>query len=376
MKIATNLSISLIGGIARRVNEFKRKINNNNGRDRLVIFEINPEERSVEEQKYTKIYKIPLPESVKLNTIYRGINSIHDLRDRFKPTIQEIEEILNQEKVDVVLSEGTYYAPWCLYSASKRIGLPLLVLYAGVLKYETRHYSEDTRKIMVGLEREFIDPELMYIFPSSLTQISVEREYGKLNRLEVVPNGISKEFFQLEPNNSSHGIGFVGRVTKTKNPDYLLVLKDELQRQKIKMSIFMVSDMNKKNPLRKRLSKSGVKLLSFMDTQQLRDFYREMNIIISPSYFETYGNVPLESVAAGTPALININMGVAEIFRKHNLHDYIVDFADVREVVSRIEELRDQKVNGDIRESLRMYLWDSIIDSYINLCKKEVERYR
>ena len=53
MKIATNISISPIGGIARRVGEIQRKINNSDGRDQLVIIEINPLERSVVEDKHT-----------------------------------------------------------------------------------------------------------------------------------------------------------------------------------------------------------------------------------------------------------------------------------------------------------------------------------
>ena len=375
MKIATNISISPIGGIARRVGEIQRKINNSDGCDQLVIIEINPLERSVVEDKYTKIYKIPFPNSIMLNTIYRELRSIDDLQHRFEPTIQEIEEILDKEKVDVILSEGTYYAPWCLYKASRRMGSPLVILYAGILKYETKHYPEDTKKIMIEMEKQFIDPELMYLFPSNLTRSAVEKEYGKLQKVKIVPNGISKEFFQLEPKNNHHGIGFVGRDSKNKNPEYLLALKDELKRNKMDTDIYMISNMNKKNKLRKKLSKARIKILSAMDTQHLRDFYRDMGVIISPSFFETYGNVPIESVASGTPALINNNMGVAEIFKKHNLHNYITDFDDVQDVVSRIDEFKNHRVNKDIRESLRRYSWDSVIDTYFNVCRQEVERY-
>jgi glycosyltransferase involved in cell wall biosynthesis len=350
MKIATNISISPIGGIARRVGEIQRKINKSDGCDQLVTIEINSLERSVVEDKYTKIYKIPLPNSIMLNTIYRELRSIDDLQRRFEPTIQEIEEILDKEKVNVILSEGTYYAPWCLYKASRRMGLPLVILYAGILKYETKHYPEDTKKIMIELEKQFIDPELMYLFPSNLTRSSVEKEYGKLRRVKIVPNG-------------------------NKNPEYLLALKDELKRKKMDTDIYMISNINKKSNLRKKLSRARIKILSAMDTQQLRDFYRDMGVIVSPSFFETYGNVPIESVASGTPALINNNMGVAEIFKKHNLHNYITDFDDVQDVVSRIDEFKNHRVNKDIRESLRRYSWDSVIDTYFNVCRQEVERY-
>lgn len=376
MKIATNISISPIGGIARRVKEMQRNMNHSNGKYQLITIEINPVERSVKEYMNTKIYKVPLPDSVMVNTIYRGLNSLEDLLSRFEPTIQEIEKILEKEKVNVILSEGTYYAPWCLYKASKRIGSPLVVLYAGILKYETKHYPEDIKRIMIDMEKEFIDPELMYLFPSNLTKSAVEKEYGKLQRAKVVPNGISKEFFQLEPKNDFHGIGFVGRSSKIKNPEYLLRLKDELKKQRMNMKIYMVSDIRRKSNLKKKLSKARIKILSAMETQSLRDFYRNMSLVISPSFFESFGNVPMESLATGTPALINNNMGVAEIFKKHNLFHYIIDFEDMYDVVSKIHEFKNQRVSKEIRESLREYMWDSIIDEYCHICRHEMERHQ
>jgi len=197
MKIATNISISPIGGIARRVGEMQRKINESDGNDQLVTIEINPLERSVVEGRYTKIYKIPFPNSITQKTIYRELRSIDDLQHRWEPTIQEIEKILDKENVNVILTEGTYYAPWCLRTASDRMGLPLVVLYAGILKYETKHYPEDTQKIMIEMEKQFIDPKLMYLFPSDLTRSAVEKEYGKLHRVKIVPNGISQDFFLI-----------------------------------------------------------------------------------------------------------------------------------------------------------------------------------
>jgi glycosyltransferase involved in cell wall biosynthesis len=163
----------------------------------------------------------------------------------------------------------------------------------------------------------------------------------------------------------------VGRAAKVKNPEYLLGLKKELKKQKIDVGVFMVSEISKKNRLRKKLRKAGIKILPAMNIQQLRDFYRNMGIIISPSVFETYGNVPLESVASGTPALINNNMGVAEIFRRHHLDDYVLDFGDVPNVVRKIDGFRHDSVDRNIRESLRKYLWNTVIDEYYLCCRKE-----
>ncbi len=376
MKIATNISLSPIGGITRRVKEMQRKINECDDTHRLVTIEIHPYQRLTVENKHSKIYKIPLPDSITLDSIYKGLRSLEGLQQRFEPTIQEIERILDSEKVDVVLSEGTYYAPWCLYQASRRAHTPLVILYAGILKYETRHYPEEIRKILVEMENNFINPLFMYIFSSNLTRTAVEKEYGQLQRTKIVPNGISREFFQLEPKPDFGGIGFVGRATKTKNPEYLIMLREEMRRQKVNMDIYMVSNFSDMNWLKKKLSRAGIKMLSIMDTPRLRNFYRDRGIIISPSLFETYGNVPIESIATGTPALINNNMGVAEIFKKHNLDSYIIDFNDVHDVVSAIERYKNHRIDKGTRESLRRYAWDTIIEEYYRVCKQEIQRYQ
>ena len=135
----------------------------------------------------------------------------------------------------------------------------------------------------------------------------------------------------------------------------------------------MVSNINRKNWLWKKLSRAGVKILSAMDTDRLRNFYRNMGIIICPSFFETYGNVPAESVAAGTPALISDIMGVAEIFKKHDLTHYIIDFGDVYDAVSKIDGFRNQRIDRQKRESLKRYLWDSVIDEYCQVCRGEIK---
>ncbi|MFQ6038851.1 MAG: glycosyltransferase family 4 protein [Candidatus Aminicenantales bacterium] len=368
MKIATNTSLSPIGGIARRVREMKRAINQGDAQHTLVIIEISPEGRSIEEDTHTRHYRVPLPENVEAGTIYRGLKSLSDLEHRFAPTIHEIQAILRREEVDVVLSEGTYYAPWCLYRAARDGGFPLIILYAGVLKYETRHFPQPMRDLLVAMENDFIDPRLMYLFPSRLTRSAVEKEYGSLPRYRIIPNGIAREFFELEPADTSDGIGFVGRATKIKNPEFLIKLKRELKRQKRKYPLYMVSEIGRKNRLRKRLRRAGVRILPVMDTRALRDFYRDMGVIISPSAFETYGNVPAESLAAGTPALVSENMGVAEVFRKLALDEFITDFRDVRAVVEKIESLRHRTVDGHIRRSLREYTWEAIIQEYIGVC--------
>jgi len=64
-----------------------------------------------------------------------------------------------------------------------------------------------------------------------------------------------------------------------------------------------------------------------MPQRELSYFVKnKVDVIISPSKFETFGNVPLETILFSngkTPALISENMGVAEVYKnRRNQHIY------------------------------------------------------
>jgi len=97
----------------------------------------------------------------------------------------------------------------------------------------------------------------------------------------------------------------------------------------------------------------------------LAEFYCSCSLIITPSHFETFGNVPLEAIATGTPALINKEVGVREVFNKIGLKDFILDFEDVDSVVKKIKEIKDSKLligKGISNKVIKDYNWSLIID--------------
>ncbi len=86
-----------------------------------------------------------------------------------------------------------------------------------------------------------------------------------------------------------------------------------------------------------------------------------MGMILSPSFFETYGNVPQEAIASGVPALVSSNMGVAEIFKQLGLAEFITDFTSMANAYERIKDVSGQSVSQDIREKMKELLSPEII---------------
>ncbi|MDD4990540.1 MAG: glycosyltransferase, partial [Candidatus Pacebacteria bacterium] len=81
--------------------------------------------------------------------------------------------------------------------------------------------------------------------------------------------------------------------------------------------------------------------------------YRDMGVVISPSHFETYGNVAKESIATGTPAMISSNMGVSETFKNLGLHNWIIDFNSVEDVYKKIENVMGENVHVSVKDKMK-----------------------
>ena len=83
------------------------------------------------------------------------------------------------------------------------------------------------------------------------------------------------------------------------------------------------------------------------------EFYREMDVIINPSFFETFGYVPAEAIACGTPAIISPAQGISEVFLKCGLERLISDFRNVSAVHEKNYDIIQKGLSPEEIEKLR-----------------------
>jgi glycosyltransferase involved in cell wall biosynthesis len=282
------------------------------------------------------------------------------------------------QSADVVLLGGTYFVPWCLLQAARLQRKPVVLCYAGILSMEIRHLPDEMQETLRLMERDFYDPRIFYVFPSELTRKTVQQIFGKeLPKSEVVYNGVPPEFLAFgESREKEVAIAFVGRNTSVKNPEYLLRLAGALRSSGSPHRIHMVTSVEPDNKLIRELRRAGVIIFEPMDTGRLAEFYRSAHVVISPSKFETYGNVPLEAVSTGTPALISPVMGVGEVFGMLGIGGYITTFEDPLQVAGRIDSIirTNESVPDEVREKIRRDLsWKQAISRYLKICEAQAE---
>ena len=359
MKIFTNVQNRQVAGVASSLSSFIDSVTKNHEKDNRIIgmdfIPANAKSQPLRTLRKFKYIQKPL-DIPSIKDALTRVNSIEELKAIYKPVIESYKNVLISQAPDFALINGTYFLPWCLLLAAKETGVPAVIHYHGSITKETEHWQKKQRDIFRRMEETFDAPNNIYIFPSKLALETVEQEVfkHKVAQYLVLPNPIPSHFFKKldRPKNNLAKVGIIGRWDKIKNVAFSQKLAQYNYREGGHLNYNIITDLNR-NPEAKKSIKSIMRLHKPFDHREMAGFYNKMNVVISPSHFETYGNVAQESLACGTPALISPNMGVAETFRKVGLDKWIINFDSVKDVHAKIEELSYEIVPDDVRKELQ-----------------------
>ncbi|HYD91220.1 MAG TPA: glycosyltransferase family 4 protein, partial [Flavobacterium sp.] len=358
MKILTNIQFAKVAGIAQTLSSFVKFVDGRKKSEvQIVGVDVNASNSKSDQYKVTEgnfsLRQIALP-MPSMSDIIKTSDSIHEFKESYEVVIEAYAQAIREEKPDMVLLNGTYYLPWCLFMAAERLNIPTVLHYHGILSKETEHWDEKPRKLFQDLERCFDSKKLFYIFPSDLTKQIVENEvFGhKVKKSSVLPNPIPLHFFDSKGKKNKKTLGMVGRWTRIKNPLFFKSLAKYNQKKGSKFNINIVSDIKRGSKDWQDLS-GLVNFKRPVDNSKLTKLYQDMSVVLCPSYFETYGNVAQEAIATGVPALVSSNMGVAETFRKVGLHDWVVDFDSMKDIYKKIEQVSKEDVPESSRNMMK-----------------------
>lgn len=371
MKILTNFPPrqKKIGGIAKHINALIEAIALDEKFELLgVAPDFSSSEKSVKVIS-TNCRKIRHPLcGLDMNKAFRA-RTLKGFRNKVEEPIRFLEEVIEEEKPDLILINGTYWYPWALLEAASKFNIPIIHYYAGSLKRETLEYPSSIRKMFFELEMTFNREIILeHFFPSELALKSVQSDVfnNELQNTRVIHNGVNMRFKPARKP-VSYSVGLIGRWTSVKNFEFIFDLYKENTENNGQLVINMVTDIQEGNKRFKALNKV-CNLHAPMDFEYLTNFYSENSVIICPSHFETFGNVALEALSQGTPALVNKNMGVAEVFTKLGLDDWVIDFSDTKMVYEKILSLQGKSVPKDVVAKIRKeYSFETVYQMYLDV---------
>lgn len=281
-----------------------------------------------------------------IQRIVKKSATLTEVERHFKVIIEQIRMIIREEKPDVILIQGTYFMPWLISIAAKKEGVPIVLWYAGVLTKEVDYMTPHFKKIYHAMEKSILARASSIIFPSTICKNTVLEEVSRVKSVRrgvVIPNPIAPQFTRTANTELpvQNRIAFVGRHSPIKNVQEFCALHKKLLREGWEHTATIVSNMPKSE--KAKIPKT-IRVIPGMSSEELMTFYSTQGLIVSPSHFETFGNVPIEAACLGIPVLVNANMGCAEVLRASGLGQMVIDFADRELAAKRIQELCGQHI--------------------------------
>ncbi|HBK33853.1 TPA: hypothetical protein DEP34_02880 [Candidatus Uhrbacteria bacterium] len=272
-----------------------------------------------------------------------------NLRKRWNILVETTKNVLRQEAPDIVLINGTYFAPWILAIAAHELGIPIVLRYAGVLQREVGHRPFFIKRRLLSYERWLASAANSIIFPSTLCQMVVEKEIvgHAVRHSVVIPNPATSGLLRHQKPNSRYVIAAVGRWSRIKNFQAFITLHQSLLEKKFPHQAIMVTSYwDKKFGI-----PETIECKDPMSQEDLQKFYRSVDLLIVPSLFETFCNVAAEALVNGSSVLVSKNVGFAEILIKAGLKRMVIDSFDCPEkVVLAIKRLAKIKLSEKERK--------------------------
>ena len=349
------------------------------------IVELNGDRQYISEDN-RNIHKLNVKELIgteSLKDLLKFSDTLDEVEESGKGIQQEYQRLLQTVSPDVVFVFGTSLASYFLLRAVQAEGglEKTIHSYSGVIEKEIGGFSRQVSKSVLetigrAFTREDVNGKVTYIFPSEICKNTVEDLHNvRLANANVIPNGVSSDFLSwVERRRPPRKItlGYVGRVSPVKNPDYFLTINQLLQKPvslKMLTDIYAASESASGKSLLKQMTEGSVAYCNPRPPRELADFYRrEVSAIVIPSHFETFCNVAPEAIVTGTPVLLSDKAGSSEVFQRYaDLKDLVFSIDDPESFRRSFDYARRMKFIVDPKTSRKMYYelrWENIIEKY------------
>jgi glycosyltransferase involved in cell wall biosynthesis len=237
--------------------------------------------------------------------------------------------IVAHERPDVIEVGSTWFAPWLVHLATRRVDVPAVWFYHSNFPRVIAPWPETAGRakraaaeFAWGYVRRLGRMVRATLAPSDF----VARELERVGVERVVRVGLGVDLERFHPARRAvaaetrrrHGLPegplaiYVGRLAGEKEVDLLLTAWPEVERR-TGTRLVLVGDGPSRRRLQRRPGSERMHWLPFQqDRERLADLLAAVDLAVSPCSIETFGLSALEALASGTPLLSADRGGVAE----------------------------------------------------------------
>jgi phosphatidylinositol alpha 1,6-mannosyltransferase len=157
-------------------------------------------------------------------------------------------------------------------------------------------------------------------------------------------------------------LGYVGRLSVEKNVTLLARVERELAGMGLgEVRFLIVGHGGEEESLRRDLK--GAEFAGVLHGAALADAYANMDVLVFPSHTDTFGNVVLEALASGVPAVVTRDGGPKFIVRNGHT-GFVTEDDHFAEAVADLvrDRARLEKMRLNAREYALGCSWDAVFD--------------
>jgi len=176
--------------------------------------------------------------------------------------------------------------------------------------------------------------------------------------------------------NKAFRIGYVGRLTPEKNVRFLITLAAALREKcRRRFEFVIVGEGSEERSLRAQLPDAH--LTGVLRGETLAQAYADLDLFVFPSETDTFGNVILEALASGVPAVVT-NQGGPKFLIEPGVTGYVA--ADQSEFIDFVDRLLTQPVlHAQMRQAAVQFAlkqsWDNVFESVWRVYGEAIESH-
>jgi len=253
------------------------------------------------------------------------------------PYLVPILKALKRYPADLIELETPSPGAWMVGIACKIIGIKVISHYRTDVPNYTRSLVKEAwmRRYVLWLMRVFYQNTTPVICPCEAYRKILETEIEvKPKFIKVLPRGIPLENFSPMFRNAHTQVRFlyVGRISVEKDIPFLEMLWKEFSKENPNAELTFVGSGWYLNTLKENMKDyKNVRCTGLKFGKELAEHYANADFFLFPSATDTFGNVIVESLASGTPALVTDKGGPQDIINNAKEKcGWVLPFKDIK----------------------------------------------
>ncbi|MCI1882109.1 MAG: glycosyltransferase family 1 protein [Sporolactobacillus sp.] len=236
---------------------------------------------------------------------------------------------------------GRYYA--------RKQNIPIVGSYHTDFAAYLSYYKMDWLSPLLWHYLRFFHNSLLKTFVPSQETLRQLRKKG-FRRLSIWSRGVDCDLFHPQKNfesspyreklNTKHLLCFAGRLAPEKDIGTLLKIMYSVNQKKGKDIRWLIAGDGPQAAEMRKQSPENVLFTGYLGPEQLAEVYTAADLMVFPSYTETFGNVVLESMACGTP-VVGANAGGVRTIIRHTKNGILCPPKNVGVFTAAILQLLD-----------------------------------